>query len=195
MPETIPLIMFFVIGQPDLRESLIDGDADSLMINNRSQTLGSPEFLQKCLFWGWVSDHHSIATANCNSYDHCSIAMNTTRTGTLRHASLRVRKATNLRSDNESLIPRSEMFNRTFQLWFGILNLDQEFQYRSTIATPVFYLQGSPGVQRSARSIISNHDRSLEFFESRRERSNFINPRALWGWGWRSQVESRNSVQ
>ena len=79
---------------------------------------------------------------------------------------------------------RSKKFNpdRKYQSRLEIFNPDRKFQSRSKISIPrCFYLLGPPGVTERG-SIENLNPRSIaRNFQSRRPRSNFFDPRALWG--------------
>ena len=87
---------------------------------------------------------------------------------------------------------RSKKFNpdRKFQSWLETFNLDQTCQSRSKILIPEFLFAG-PSWCTEKGSIENFNPRSIaRNFQSRRLRSKFVNPRALWVWDHRKFPQS-----
>ena len=74
--------------------------------------------------------------------------------------------------------PAIEKINpdRKFRSWLEISNFDRNFNLDQKLQSRCFYLRGPLGVQRSARSKISVHDRSLEIFNPEGRDQIFCNP-------------------
>ena len=132
----------------------------------------------------WDFTHNSLIGV-VNLLPHCHLL---SVCALCRHHLLRAARLQNPRTCFNSIRKtqralRSNKFNPDlkFQSRLESFNPDRKFQSRSKISIPrCFYLRGPPGVTEKG-SIENFNPRSIaRIFQSRRPRSNFFDPWALW---------------